>query len=293
MEAGQMPGDKNIRQQADTPPSSPSSVAGPCGSCKSCKKIQAGNHPDIIQIKPSGAIISIAQVRDLCSTIAMKPYEANTRIAILHDAQCLNPAAGNALLKILEEPPERTVLVLIANQTQDLLPTIVSRCQQLRFNPISKAYLEKVLIDEHGLEADEARAIATMAGGSFSRAVAMHGENWMIRRNWVLKEMQMLSSRPIGHLMALAERFSAEKEKIPELLEIIKAWLRDLVMVHFYPDKIMNQDLRQVIQKTSQDTKIDSLLAKIDLVQSTQNRIQANPNVRLLMEVMLMELAKP
>ena len=63
-------------------------------------------------------------------------------------------------------------------------------------------------------------------------------------------------------------------------------------MVRFYPDKIMNQDLRQAIQKTSQDTKIDSLLSKIDLVQSTQNRIQANPNVRLLMEVMLMELAK-
>jgi DNA polymerase-3 subunit delta' len=292
MEAGQMPGYKNIRQQADTPPNSPYPVAGPCGSCKSCKKIQAGNHPDIIQIKPSGPIISIAQVRDLCSTIAMKPYEAKTRIAILHDAQCLNPAAGNALLKILEEPPDLTVLVLIANQTQDLLPTIVSRCQQFRFNPISKAYLEKLLIDEHNLEADEARAIATMAGGSLSRAVAMHGENWMIRRNWVLEEMQMLSSRPIGHLMALAERFSAEKEKIPELLEIIKAWLRDLVMVRFYPDKIMNQDLRQAIQKTSQDTKIDSLLSKIDLVQSTQNRIQANPNVRLLMEVMLMELAK-
>ena len=105
-------------------------------------------------------------------------------------------------------------------------------------------------------------------------------------------EMQMLSSRPIGHLMALAERFSAEKDKIPELLEIIKCWLRDLVMAHFYPDKILNQDLRRAIQKTSQDTKIDSLLSKIDLVQSAQNRIQANPNMRLLMEVMLMELAK-
>ena len=292
LEAGQGSGTNDFRQQADTPPDSPNPVAGPCGSCKSCKKIQAGNHPDIIQIKPGGQIISIAQVRDLCSTIAMKPYEAKTRIAILHDAQCLNPAAGNALLKILEEPPERTVLVLIANQTQDLLPTIVSRCQQLRFNPISREYLEKLLIDEHGLEADEAHAIATMAGGSLSRAITMHGENWMIRRNWVLEEMQELSSRSIGHLMALAERFSAEKEKIPELLEIIKAWLRDLVMAQFYPDKILNQELRQAIQKTSQDTKIDSLLSKIDLVQSTQNRLQANPNVRLLMEVMLMELAR-
>ena len=289
--AQETPGSGKNRPVADDRSNNLNSTVGPCGSCKSCRKIQAGNHPDIIQIKPSGPFISIAQVRDLRNTLAMKPYEAETRIVILHDAQRMNSAAGNALLKILEEPPERTVLVLIANQTQDLLPTIVSRCQQLRFNPISKAYLERLLIDEHGLKNDEARAIATMAGGSLSQAIAMHGENWAVQRNWILGEMQALTSRPIGHILALAERISAQKGKIPEILEIIKSWLRDLVMAQYYPDKILNQDHGQAIQQAGRDMQTAALLSKIDLVQSTQKSIRANPNVRLLLEVMLMKLA--
>ena len=291
--SGEKPELKKNRQHAGDRSSNLNSSIEPCGSCRSCRKIQAGNHPDIIQIKPAGQLINIAQVRDLCSTLALKPYEAGTRIAILHDAQSMNPSAGNALLKILEEPPERTVLVLIATQTQDLLPTIVSRCQQIRFNPISRAYLEKLLIEEHGLETKDARAMATMAGGSLTRAMAMLAENWVFRRNWILEELKELSSRPSGHILALAERISAEKGKIPETLEIIKSWLRDLVMAKTYPDKILNQDIRQDIQLASQDVETHSLLSKIELVQSTQNSLQANPNIRLLLEVMLMKLASP
>jgi DNA polymerase-3 subunit delta' len=152
--------------------------------------------------------------------------------------------------------------------------------------------LERLLVDEHGIEADDARAIATMAGGSLSRAISMYGENWVVRRNWILEEMTGLSSRPIGHIIALAERLSAEKGKVPEILEIIKSWLRDLVMAKYYPDKILNQDIHNAIISASQDTNTKSLLSKIDLVQSTQNSIRANSNIRLLLEVMLMKLAR-
>jgi DNA polymerase-3 subunit delta' len=291
--SGEKPESRKNRRHAGDRSSNRNSSVEPCGTCRSCRKIQAGNHPDIIQIKPVGPSINIAQVRDLRGTLAMKPYEASMRVAILHDAQSMNPSAGNALLKILEEPPERTVLVLIATQTQDLLPTIVSRCQQIRFNPISRAYLEKLLIEEHGLETMVARAMATMAGGSLGRAVAMYAENWVVRRNWILGELNELSCRPSGHILALAERISAEKGKIPDTLEIIKSWLRDLVMAKTYPDKILNQDIRQDIQLASHDMETNSLLSKIELVQSTQNSIQANPNIRLSLEVMLMKLAKP
>ncbi|MGD8520597.1 MAG: DNA polymerase III subunit delta', partial [Desulfobacterales bacterium] len=140
-----------------------------CGTCKACRKIESGNHPDIIHIKPAGPIIKIAQVRALIHALAMKPYEASTRVVIIRDAQTMNPAAGNALLKILEEPPERTILILIATQTMDLLPTIVSRCQHIRFKPISAINLENMLINEHGLNREDAVAISAMANGSFSR----------------------------------------------------------------------------------------------------------------------------
>ena len=215
------------------------------------------------------------------------------RMAILHDAQNMNPYAGNALLKILEEPPERTVLVLIATRAQDLLPTIVSRCQQIRFNPIPRAYLEKLLIEDHGMDTNDARAMTAMAGGSLTRAMTMFAENWVFRRNWILGELKELSSRPSGHILALAERISAEKGKITEVIEIIKSWLRDLVMAKTCPDKILNQDIRQDILMASQNMETNSLLSKIELVQSTQKSLQANPNIRLLLEAMLVKLAKP
>jgi len=107
----------------------------PCGICKSCRKIDSDNHPDIIRLKPSGPFIKIDQIRALCQTLAMKPYEAGMRVVIISEAQAMNPAAGNALLKMLEEPPARTILILVAAHPSDLLPTIVSRCQHIRFNP--------------------------------------------------------------------------------------------------------------------------------------------------------------
>ncbi|UCE51388.1 MAG: DNA polymerase III subunit, partial [Desulfobacterales bacterium] len=270
----------------------PYSSVGPCGICKSCRKIESGNHPDIIQVKPTGAFIKIAQIRALCDTLAMKPYEASTRVVIIHDAQSMNPAASNALLKILEEPPERTILILIATQTLDLLPTVVSRCQHIRFNPISKKKLENLLVEQHGLDSDEALAIATMANGSLSRAITMYQANWVKQRNWVLEEINGLSSRPMGRILAFAERLSRDKDTILETLEVMKSWFRDLVMAKFYPEKIINQDIASDIQLASQKRSVPSLLSKIDLVQATQNSFHANTNLRLTLEVMLMKLAK-
>ena len=263
-----------------------------CGTCKACRKIESGNHPDIIHIKPAGPIIKIAQVRALIHALAMKPYEASTRVVIIRDAQTMNPAAGNALLKILEEPPERTILILIATQTMDLLPTIVSRCQHIRFKPISAINLENLLINEHGLNRKDAVAISAMANGSFSRAKAMISGNWINRRNWILEEIKLLSSRPVGHILALAERLARDKEAISEALEVIKFWLRDLIIARYNPAKIIHQDIADEIKAISQKTDVTSLLSKLDLIHATQNSIQVNTNARLALEVMLMKLAR-
>ncbi|MGD9324924.1 MAG: DNA polymerase III subunit delta', partial [Desulfobacterales bacterium] len=174
----------------------------PCGSCRSCRKIESKNHPDIIWIKPSGVFIRIDQIRTLCRTLAMKPYEAGMRVVLISDAQAMNPAAGNALLKVLEEPPTGTILILLANHTGELLPTIVSRCRQIRFNPISKRQMETVLVRKHGLDPENAMIIASMAGGSFSQALHMDSTNWINRRNWLISELDSLSTKNINRLLA-------------------------------------------------------------------------------------------
>ena len=222
----------------------------------------------------------------------MKPYEAKTRVAIIHDAQTMNPAASNALLKILEEPPQRTILILIATQTQDLLPTIVSRCQQIRFNPISNNKLKLLLVEKHGFDPQDAGPIATMAHGSLSRATAMYEANWVNRRNWILQEMAELSSRPVSQILAFAERLSKDKEAVLDSLEILKSWLRDLIIAAYDPEKILNRDMADEIQRAALQMDVTALLSKIDLVQKTQNRIQAKTNLRLALEVLLLKLAR-
>lgn len=271
---------------------SPPLPVNACGRCKSCKKIESGNHPDIIHVKPSGVSIKIDQIRRLCQTLAMKPYEARTRVVIISDAPAMNPAAGNALLKMLEEPPAGTSLILLASQTSDLLPTIVSRCQHIRFNPIPRKSLESLLTTRHGLEHFEAGVIAAMAGGSISRALAMHRTHWIKRRNWLIRELQALPEGTLNRLLAFSEQLAKNKNELPEALEIMTTWLRDLAVEKVHAGKIRNRDLAQTVKSEAQKNSLASLLAKIDIVQAAGSTIKAGTNVRLAMEAMMLKLAR-
>ena len=264
----------------------------PCGQCKSCRKIESANHPDIIRIKPSGPQIKIAQIRALCLALVMKPYEARTRVVIISNAQAMNPSAANALLKVLEEPPERTILILTATQPSDLLPTIVSRCQQIRFNPIARKYLESELMEKHGFDPKDAAVVGSMANGSFTRALAMVQTDWVNRRTWLLTELESLSLRPIAKLLAFAEKLAKNKDTLPDALEIMKIYLRDLIIYKFDPSKIINQDLEAKIQLTSRQIPVKSLLSKIETIQTVQNRFKTNTNLRLTLEAMLLKLSR-
>jgi DNA polymerase-3 subunit delta' len=264
-----------------------------CGVCKTCRKIGSGNHADIIRIQPSGAFIKIAQIRELLDTLAMKPYEAKIRVVVISDAQAMNAAASNALLKILEEPPDRTVLVLIATQKSDLLPTIVSRCQHIGFNPITKNSLAVLLREAHGIAPETAESIAAMANGNLSRAQAMVRQNWLERREWLLEEINALSLQKMSRLFALAQKLSGEKEMFSETLEVMKIWFRDLAIGQYDTNKIINQDIAEKVKIASEKDSTESLLSKFDAVQQAQNRITANSNLRLTMENLLIQLAQP
>ena len=222
----------------------------------------------------------------------MKPYEAGMRVVIISDARAMNPAAGNALLKVLEEPPVRTILVLIAAHTSDLLPTIVSRCQHIRFNPISKLKLESVLVQEHGIDAGDAVIIAAMAAGSLSRALRMYRTNWIKRRYWLINELDSLSAGSLNRLLAFGDQLAKNKDDLPDTLEVLKSWLRDLVIAKLHPERIVNHDLASKLQQASPKMSLTSLLAKFETIQCTQNSIQAGTNLRLAMESMVLKLSQ-
>ncbi len=269
----------------------------PCNTCHSCRRIESDNHPDIIRIKPVGSYIRIDKIRTLCEKLIRKPYEAGMRVVIISDAQALNPSAANALLKLLEEPPDRTILILIAPQIADLLPTIVSRCQNIRFNPISRKNLARLLNKEYGLDQVEADLTAAMSGGSITRALEMNGSNWKQQRDWLLKGSGLdrpaeLPEKSAGQLMLFAEKLAQNKNNIPGSLEIFKSWIRDLIIFKFNRDKIINRDLVDKIKGASRGMTIKILIKKIDVIQSAQKDVQYNMNTRMAMEVMMIRLAR-
>jgi DNA polymerase-3 subunit delta' len=267
----------------------------PCGRCKSCRKIISGNHPDIIIIEPAGSLIKIGQIRALIHTLALKPFEARRRVVIISDSQTMNPAASNALLKVLEEPPDQTILILTARQLFDLFSTIVSRCQHIRFSPISRKNIMSVLMEKEGVHPDDAAVIATLSNGSIAdaldKASLKNRKHWIIHRNWLIDEINALTTRPIGLLLAFAAALSKNKDRVPDSLEMIKSYLRDLVICKHCPEKIINTDLTGKIQHTSPKLSTEALLSKISAIQSAQKQIQANANLRLTLEAMIMRLA--
>src|SRR3954453_18165860 len=157
--------------------SQPSSAAGSpppvdaCGVCAACTRIARGMHPDVLFVAPGdNGSIQIDQVRDVVDRAQYRPFEGRRRVVIIDEADALVPPAQNALLKTLEEPTPSSVFILVAARPDMLLPTVLSRCPQLRFRPLSLEEMTAALIARGRTDAD-ARAIAATADGSLGQAV--------------------------------------------------------------------------------------------------------------------------
>jgi len=269
----------------------------PCGTCRSCRKIISSSHPDIIQIRPTGVYIRIDQIRKLLTDLSMKPYEAQTRVVILSDAQRMNPEASNALLKMLEEPPDNTILILTATATTDLLATIVSRCQHIRFRPISTGRLATKLQKDHGIDPDHAQCLSILAGGSLSKADALYRKNWTNRRNWLIRASgilaQGLARQPsISERFAVARELSTDRELAVEALSVLKTVFRDILVCRFQSADIFNPDLSHQIRQTAQRMDEDAAMAGIRAIDGAQKNILSNSNARLTLEALFLTLEK-
>lgn len=290
-------GTSAANQPETSVPGNNNSADLPCGICRSCGKIFSGNHPDFLRVSPAGSIIKIAQIRDLCNTLAMRPYEAKVRVVLISCASTMNKEAANALLKVLEEPPDSTIFILTADQPSDLLPTIVSRCQHIRFSPYKRDDLVEILGNQYDLKGDVAEIYASMAGGSLKKALSISGKsdneiNWISRRTWIFSELDKLPGSSAASQLAFAEKLSGGKDLLKDSLEIMITYFRDLVIFKISPEKIFNRDRYEYIRNTSAAFSLQSLLAKIEAIQTAQKKIASNAAVRLTMDTLILKIAR-
>lgn len=180
-----------------------------------------GNHPDIRIYHPEGKIgmHSLDAMRRFSEEVYLAPYEAKWKIFILHDAERMLPSSANALLKTFEEPPRDTVIILLSHSPENLLPTILSRCRNICFQPISKELIEIWLQQKHGLDKSKAEQVAALAQGSFGKAEALLNAKGDDYREMVLKMLAHGKFKTYGELKLWVENLSALLEQRRQELE--------------------------------------------------------------------------
>jgi len=226
----------------------------PCGTCHSCKRIRQMTHPDLmlVEAEQEGRQLRVEQMRDLQHGLALSPYEADYRVAILHRFEEANESASNALLKMLEEPPPRVVILLTASSIDQLLPTITSRCEVIRLRPLSISILTAGLEKQSSLSHNEAEQLANIAGGrpGYALRLAEQSTEAKNRSRWLEDLLGLLVSNRAkrfaysGKLAKLKDRSIVREE----LMVWITFW-RDVLLKSAGADVfISNVDFKDPIK---------------------------------------------
>ena len=225
----------------------------PCGKCASCRQIIAGNHPDVVFVAPdpekANPIISVAQIREIIRTASFHRYSAKRRFIIINPASAMAETAANALLKTLEEPPEHTGFILVTEHAADLLPTIISRCQRIRFGAVETKTLTRWLSSQ-GIP--DSAALASLSLGCPGVAIAL-AKGDLNKRQQLRDDLTKTIAQPAEHLFKWSQKLTTGprerwRPKVDLLLDLTEELLRDVVMLQANPEaELIHADIHHII----------------------------------------------
>jgi len=264
-----------------------------CRLCSSCRKLASGNHPDRLLIVPDGAAIKIAQIRELKRALTFPPLEATYRVTILTEVQSMRREAANSLLKLLEEPPPGNQLFLTGDSAGEILPTILSRCQQIPMIPLPLDLVTRELSGD-GIPPTTAATLAGLADGSLGRARTLAGLEFLdLRREVVGRLLKTRPNRPdtAETIYSLAERTAALSELLPEFLGLLRLWFRDLLLIqHRQSQRLINRDLGELLEEGAGRWPPARLPEAFKLLDRAERQLARNCNRTLVCEVLYFAL---
>jgi len=265
----------------------------PCDDCASCRRAEHNNHPDIVTVGEEGPIIKIATVKELQAQMKFRPREGRMRVLIMPEADRMNPAAANALLKTLEEPSAGNILLLTSARPHALPMTILSRCQHLRFSPLPKEEVARFLREKQSVAPDAAMILAASSGGSIGKALEMNRADYLTLRDALLDYLASDDpADPIGRL-AFAARFGTEREEILERLLVLKTCFRDALIFRETKERerLIFQDRTEAIRTLAERLSGRNLIHNIAEIEAAADAIDKNVNKMLTLESMLIKFA--
>ena len=262
----------------------------PCGACASCKKIESTNHPDVREIAPDGAYIKIDQIRNLIKEVGFQPFEGKFRVLILDGAEQMRQEAANSLLKTLEEPASRTILILITTSPHSLLATIRSRCRLLTFGGIPSAEIERYLQNQ-GRSPEEARLAALFSNGSLTTALNFAARDFLQIRDYALKYVRIvLGGGGFTEVSQLSALIVKEKDSFRPWCEVVLAILQDAYLSQFAPDQIRQADLGAELQDLASRADANQIAAAIQAFRRLLESLTFNVNRQVALEALYLSL---
>lgn len=263
----------------------------PCNKCSSCVKFNSNNHPDIHVINSGETTIKREEIDNLIESVYKKPYESSKKVFIIKDAHQMTTQAANTFLKTLEEPPEDSVIILLTTNSNLLLPTIVSRCQMLKFRSMSKDKIKEFLIKNCGASEELSGLASEYSKGVLKKAIEMvKGNDGTLRqREDIIKLFDKIVNSDSGIIYELENYFEENKDNIDIIVEIIMVWIRDIMFVqNGMIDLVINKDFIQLAEIHSGIMKRNTDL--IEQMQYTCDNIKSNVNYKLAIDNMLLKI---
>ncbi|MFA7534057.1 MAG: DNA polymerase III subunit delta' [Tissierellaceae bacterium] len=264
----------------------------PCNKCSSCRKFDGDNHPDFKITRPVKNLIKIEKVGELIKDMATRPLEGRRKIYIIDDCHTLRLESQNALLKTLEEPPEYINIILITPFKNKIIPTILSRCQIVKFYPLKGSVITNLLVEKYSIDQSEASFIGAFAKGSLRKSIEYATSGKLFeKRDEIIKIIDALIKGDKTRALTSLNFFSENKENAEEILDIMIYWFRDLLVFKETgnPNLLVNVDKVEVLssQYHIDLNKINDIIYRID---ETKVNIKRNVNFNLLIETMLLSI---
>ena len=266
----------------------------PCQICLACRKVQHLNHPDVHYItRPADKqFILIDQVRALQSDSARKTLEGRRNIFIIEGMHEMNVQAANCLLKTLEEPEPDVVLLLTAPDPGLLLPTILSRVQQIPMHLLTTSQIRQALQERWQVADEDAALISALAAGRMGWAVqAAENDELLSERQAQLETLTRVPTLSTVQRFDIAKKLSEEGDRIKGMLELWLLWWRDLIFAaNNCPDLIVNVDMRPLLQKQAARISPVESTRVIRLILRTLEALEQNVNARMALEVLMLDV---
>ena len=267
----------------------------PCQECHSCKQFLSGNHPDVIWVtheKP--ASIGVDDVRiQINDTVSIRPYSSPYKIYLVDEAEKMTVQAQNALLKTIEEPPAYAVLVLITTNPEVFLPTILSRCIQLKLRPLKDSVVSDYLTEKMGVSDGQADIYAAFARGNLGKAIHLaSSEEFALLYREVLTLLKNIKDMDIPMLLDYIRKLQEDNLDLYECLDFMQLWYRDILMFKVTKDmnSLIFKDEYSAVSSCCQKSSYEGLEEILSAIEKAKVRLNANVNTDLALELMLLTM---